>query len=311
MSMNQLQTLQQWTKIVADSGNWMDFERFKPEEATTNPSLILKVLKTEITESLLQKTAQYHQQYPQFSPLELLIVCVGKHILEHIPGRVSTEVDVRYSWDQQATIKAAENLIRCYQNLGVDKSRVLIKIAATWEGIQAAKVLESRGIACNLTLIFNTTQAIACADANVTLISPFVGRIYDWYKKNNLLDNLDEDPGVHSVKTIYQYFKAHRFKTEIMGASFRNTQQIAALAGCDRLTISPNLLAELNESHEPLERQLRPDIPQISEHQTITREAFNESLQQDVMAHEKLDEGIASFKKDTECVEKLLADLIA
>ncbi len=311
--MNQLESLKRWTKVVADTANWMDIQRFHSDEATTNPSLILKEIKNEDTQQaylqaayeLLSSIDVGTSRLQSF--LECLLVTVGKRILQVIPGRVSTEVDARYSFDTEATVQQARRLIHLYDLEGISSHRVLIKIAATWEGIQAAKILEKEGIACNLTLIFSLTQAIACACANVSLISPFVGRIYDWYKARNALNPLEEDPGVRSVKEIYTYLKQRGYKTKIMGASFRNTEQILALSGCDLLTISPTLLEQLslNEADVPCHlTEFQPNTPVVDDN--VDEAHFRWQLNEDPMTHEKLAEGIRNFTKDTVSLEQCL-----
>ena len=312
--MNQLEALKQFTTVVADTGDFRQLAQYHPQDATTNPSLILKAVQKSEYAHLLQETLQRHRGEPLDEQMDRLIVRFGTEILQHIPGRVSTEVDARLSFDTEATVKRGERLIALYQAEGVVRERVLIKVASTWEGIQAARQLQQRGIRTNLTLLFSFCQAVACAEAGVQLISPFVGRIYDWYKKSGGA-NWDEaakagpnDPGVQSVRQIYQYYKHYGIPTEVMGASFRNTGQILALAGCDLLTISPELMAELQKSDAPVQRALDPaqakaaDIPRVQYDEKRFRWALNE----DAMATEKLSEGIRAFAADAVKLEKLM-----
>jgi len=311
---NLLETLKRYTTVVADTGDFEGMRRFKPTDATTNPSLILKAAQLPAYQALLAKTREETTGMDLPRVVDHLLVAFGREILKIVPGRVSTEVDARLSFDTQATIARAQHLIDLYQKAGIGKDRVLIKIAATWEGIRAAEVLQAKGIHCNLTLLFSLIQAAACADAKVTLISPFVGRIYDWHKKA-AGSNWDEaanagtqDPGVESVSAIYAYFKTHGIRTEIMGASFRNSGQILALAGCDLLTISPELLAELDGSDAELSARLSPDYarqhpsPKLSLHEQSFRFLMNE----DAMASEKLAEGIRVFVNDAKKLDALL-----
>ena len=311
---NQLELLRQYTTVVADTGDFETMREHRPTDATTNPSLILKAVQKDAYRPLLEKTVK---AFPDASLADLtdhLLVAFGKEILSIVPGRVSTEVDARLSFDTAATIARARSLIKLYAQAGIAKERVLIKIASTWEGIQAARVLQAEGIACNLTLLFCLPQAIACANAGVTLISPFVGRIYDWYKKS-ASTQWDEstqsgvnDPGVQSVSTIFNYFKRHDITTEIMGASFRNIGQIRALAGCDLLTISPELLTQLASSNEPLAKVLDADaarslnIPEID----CSEAAFRMQLNDNAMATEKLAEGIRLFVADAIKLDQML-----
>lgn len=309
-----LDALRQITTVVADTGDVEAIRRYRPTDATTNPSLVLKTLEQEAYQPLLAKTIT---DYPQASLSELsdrLIVALGGEILALIPGRVSTEVDARLSFDTQASIERARHIIQLYEAAGHSRERILIKLAATWEGIEAARQLQTEGINCNLTLLFSLPQAVACAHAKVRLISPFVGRIYDWYKAQ-AGSNWDEaaqagtnDPGVRSVQQIYNYYKAYGIETEIMGASFRNTGQILALAGCDLLTISPTLLNELNQKTGTLERRLSPEI---AKNQTIDWQPNNEvvfrtELNNNAMATEKLAEGIRLFIQDAQRLEQLI-----
>jgi len=312
--MNQLDALKLYSTVVADTGDFQQIARFQPQDATTNPSLILKAVQMPAYQQLLQDTRAQHTGAPLDVVMDHLLVKFGCSILALIPGRVSTEVDARQSFDTEATVARAQRIMDFYQAQGIDKSRVLIKIAATWEGIQAATRLEREGIHTNLTLLFSFTQAVACADAGVKLISPFVGRIYDWYKKS-AGSQWDEaanagarDPGVQSVARIYNYYKKHGIKTEVMGASFRNTGQIIALAGCDLLTISPELLAQLQSTELELQPALSRDkaahmaLPEVHLHESSFRFAMND----EDMAHTKLAEGIRAFCSDTEKLDTLL-----
>jgi transaldolase len=313
--MNQLDALRQWTTVVADTGDFRQLAQFKPRDATTNPSLILKAVQKPEYRPLLDEAVNKHNGQPIDEVIDRLLVRFGTEILSIIPGRVSTEVDARLSFDTEATIARAERIVALYRAEGVDiERRLLIKIASTWEGIEAARQLEKKGIHCNLTLLFSFAQAVACGAAGVQLISPFVGRIYDWYKKSagsnwNEADNAGaNDPGVKSVRQIFDYYKKNGIATEVMGASFRNVGQIAALAGCDLLTISPELLGELAASDAPLRHALdaeaakRLDIPKLR----LDEPAFRFALNEDAMATEKLAEGIRAFAADAVKLEKLM-----
>ena len=309
---NTLSQLKQWTHIVADTGNLNEIIQFKPEEATTNPTLILKAFQgtCEPIEEAYVFAKEQSGKSPTLQAVWMACsVIMGEKILKEIPGHLSIEVDARLSFDTEATVNNALTLIQAFKTKAIDPKRLLIKIAATWEGIQAAKILETQGIACNVTLIFNPVQALACAQAGVTLISPFVGRIYDWYKAKNLLDTLLEDPGVSSVKTIFKTLKSQGYTTEIMGASFRTLEQVIALAGCDRLTISPKLLEALSKSEESITRKLS-STETISPTPAITEKDFRWHLNADPMATEKLAEGIRLFAKDSETLEHLIADCL-
>lgn len=312
--MNQLNALKQVTTVVADTGNFQQLAQYRPQDATTNPSLILKAVQQPQYAPLLHEVVQRFADAPLDDLMDRLLVRFGCEILAVVPGRVSTEVDARLSFDTNATVTRAQRLIELYQGAGVPIDRVLIKIAATWEGIEAARLLEQQGIHTNLTLLFSKVQAIACAQAKVQLISPFVGRIYDWFKKQ-AGSQWDEaamaganDPGVRSVREIYQYYKRFGITTEVMGASFRNVGQIVALAGCDLLTIAPELLGQLEASTAPVlpaldaqaARQL--DIAPVHYDEASFRFALNE----DAMATEKLAEGIRAFAVDTRKLEDLL-----
>ena len=312
--MNQLDALKQFTTVVADTGDFRQMAQFKPQDATTNPSLILKAVGKTDYQDLMKATVAAHRGSNMDEVMDHLLVRFGCEILSLIPGRVSTEVDARLSFDGAATVARAERIIAMYKAQGISSDRVLIKIASTWEGIQAAAALERRGIHTNLTLLFSFSQAVACGQAKVQLISPFVGRIYDWYKKSAGA-TWDEaahagvnDPGVLSVRNIYNHYKKFGIRTEIMGASFRNLGQIQALAGCDLLTISPDLLAELAGNTAVLTRQLDPaaaqalDLPPMQ----FDEAGFRLALNDDAMATEKLAEGIRAFCVDAVKLEKLM-----
>jgi transaldolase len=312
--MNQLDALKQFTTVVADTGDFKQLDAYKPQDATTNPSLILKAVQKPDYQPLLADTVAKFRGRALDEVMDRLLVRFGCEILSIIPGRVSTEVDARLSFDSNATFTRGERLIELYEAEGIHIDRVLIKVAATWEGIQAARRLEDRGIHTNLTLLFSFCQAVACGQARVQLISPFVGRIYDWYKKSAGA-NWDEaanaganDPGVRSVREIYNHYKHFGIATEVMGASFRNIGQITALAGCDLLTISPELLGQLAASEAPLQRALDAkaaqalDLPPVSFDEVTFRYALNE----DAMATEKLAEGIRAFAADALKLEQLM-----
>ncbi|WP_333709643.1 transaldolase [Malikia spinosa] len=312
--MNQLDALKRYTTVVADTGDFLQLEQFQPRDATTNPSLILKSVQKAEYAHLLADTVARFRDRPLDQIVDRLLVRFGCEILSRVPGRVSTEVDARLSFDSAATVARAERLIELYQAEGVPTDRVLIKIAATWEGIQAAAQLEQRGIHTNLTLLFAFCQAVACGQAKVQLISPFVGRIYDWYKKQ-AGSSWDEaamsganDPGVQSVRQIYQFYKRFGIATEVMGASFRNVGQIQALAGCDLLTISPELLGTLSASEAPLARALDPQAAAALELPFVQYDepAFRLALNQDAMGTEKLAEGIRAFCADAVKLEQLI-----
>ncbi|WP_312172931.1 transaldolase [Stutzerimonas kunmingensis] len=305
---SKLEQLKQFTTVVADTGDIDAIARLKPVDATTNPSLLLKAAAMpRYTDDLANAMKQCHGDIGL--ACDLFAVAVGKQILELIPGRISTEVDARLSFDTQAMVLRGERLIGLYEQAGISRERVLIKIASTWEGIRAAEQLEKAGIQTNLTLLFSFTQAVACAEAGVFLISPFVGRIYDWYKKHEGRDYRGaEDPGVQSVSRIYDYYKAHGYKTVVMGASFRNVGQIEALAGCDRLTISPELLGDLAAASGALERKLQPGR-ESEARISLDEKSFRWGLNEDAMATEKLAEGIRQFARDQEKLEALLAKL--
>ncbi|MDP4301952.1 transaldolase [Leptothrix discophora] len=312
--MNQLDQLKRHTTVVADTGNFLQLAQFTPRDATTNPSLILKAVQQVEYAPLLADTVKAHRGLPLDQVVDRVLVRFGLEILQVVPGRVSTEVDARLSFDRAATVARAHRLIGLYEAAGIGRERVLIKIASTWEGIQAAAELEREGIHCNLTLLFAFCQAVACGDAGVQLISPFVGRIYDWYKKSAGAA-WDEaamaganDPGVRSVSQIYSYYKKFGIATEVMGASFRNVGQITALAGCDLLTISPDLLAQLQASEAPIERALDAAAARdaVIERVTLDEAAFRYALNADAMATEKLAEGIRAFAVDAGKLDQMI-----
>jgi transaldolase len=310
--MNQLEQLKQYTTVVADTGDFQYNKAFAPQDATTNPSLILKAVQKDEYKPLLEKAARDHGHKPVTEIVDQLLVAFGTEILNIIPGRVSTETDARLSFDTEGTIAKGRALIALYEAAGISRERVLIKIASTWEGIRAAEVLEKEGIRCNLTLLFSLPQAIACAEARVQLISPFVGRIYDWYKKSSGQDYTGaDDPGVQSVKRIYTYFRKFGYDTEVMGASFRNTSQIIELAGCDLLTISPELLQKLAESEAPLARKLSAEEAKAADMEKIAlnEKSFRMMLNDDAMATEKLAEGIRQFCVDAVKLDKMVEAL--
>ncbi|KPK84788.1 MAG: transaldolase [Bacteroides sp. SM23_62_1] len=318
--MNLLEQLKQFTEVVADTGDFQSIVKFRPVDATTNPSLIFAAVQNgkyyplvEDAVSYAQKKATNREDRLQHC-LDKIAINFGIEILKIVPRRVSTEVDARLSFDVEGTIEKARRLIALYQEEGVDRSRVLIKIASTWEGIRAAQILEQEGVHCNLTLLFSMPQAIACAEAGVQLISPFVGRIYDWYKRERGVEHIPgkEDPGVNSVHEIYKYFKKFGYKTEIMGASFRNTEEIIELAGCDLLTISPSLLDELEKEEGLLTRKLSPEMSLKEDLKKISldEKTFRWILNGNAMATEKLAEGIRRFTDDLVKLEYYVASKI-
>lgn len=310
--MNKLEQLKSLTSVVADTGDIEAIKQFTPQDATTNPSLIFKAAQLPQYQSLIQQSVNWakEQKGPLLeNALDMISVKIGLEILKTVPGYVSTEVDARLSFNTVATVEKARKLIALYENAGISRDRILIKIASTWEGIQAAKVLEEEGITCNLTLLFNFAQAVACAQSNVKLISPFVGRILDWYKKSEGKDSYPalEDPGVISVSRIYRYYKTHGYNTIVMGASFRNTGEIEALAGCDKLTISPALLAELEADQTELIAQLNElQVSNDDKWQTLTETEFRWLMNEDPMATEKLSEGIRNFAADLVSLEAFI-----
>jgi len=316
MEKNKLEQLRKMTTIVVDTGDIDAIKTYAPTDATTNPSLILAAAQKPQYKSLIDEAVEYSAKHSS-SPaarrsvlLDKLFVNFGLEILKNIPGRVSTEVDARLSFDVKGSIEKAHTLISLYEAAGIDRKRILIKLASTWEGTLAAQVLEKEGIHCNMTLLFSLPQAIACAEAKATLISPFVGRILDWYKKNQKPEGYapEEDPGVVSVKQIYNYFKKFDYKTVVMGASFRNTGEILELAGCDLLTIAPNLLEELSKAEGTVQRKLDPAEAKKSNLDKIhlDEKAFRFALNENPMATEKLSEGIRKFAEDAVKLENTI-----
>ena len=310
--MNQLEQLKQFTTVVADTGDFQSIKAYTPRDATTNPSLILKAVQKDEYRPLLEQAVRDHLDASTGEIVDHLLIAFGVEILKLIPGRVSTEIDASLSFDTQATLAKGRQLIALYDQAGIAPERVLIKIASTWEGIRAAEILQREGIRCNMTLLFSLPQAVACADAGAQLISPFVGRIYDWYKKSTGIDYQGfEDPGVQSVQRIYHYYRKFGHATEVMGASFRNKAQITALAGCDLLTISPELLQQLADSDAPLLRQLDAatsaslDIERCS----LDEKNFRFLQNEDAMATEKLAEGIRAFCADANKLKRMIAAL--
>ncbi|MCL1144885.1 transaldolase [Shewanella sp. 10N.261.52.F9] len=315
---NTLEQLKPFTTIVADTGDIEAIKRYQPEDATTNPSLILKASEIPEYSALIENAITWAKSQSDVLAQQIedagdkLAVNIGLEILKIVPGRISTEVDARLSFDQAGSIAKAHKLIKLYQEAGIDKSRILIKLASTWEGICAAKQLEQEGINCNLTLLFSFAQARACAEAGVYLISPFVGRILDWYKKDTGLEySATEDPGVVSVTGIYNYYKRHGFNTVVMGASFRNTGEIIELAGCDRLTIGPALLEELQNSNTPIVQKLLPATEVVAPEAAMTEAQFRWEFNEDPMAVEKLAEGIRNFAIDQGKLEVMLKDKLS
>ena len=323
MPQNLLEQLRNYTTVVADTGDFEAMEEFRPTDATTNPSLITAASQMpayrELVDGVLKQARNEKGEHAGDKDVaklafERLAVAFGKRILEIIPGRVSTEVDARLSFDTQATINQAHSIIAQYDQAGIGRKRILIKIASTWAGIRAAEVLEKEGIHCNLTLLFGVHQAVACAEAGVTLISPFVGRILDWYKKDTGKDyQRADDPGVQSVTRIYNYYKHFGYKTQVMGASFRNIGEIRELAGSDLLTISPQLLSELESTQGDLPRKLDPEKAKTMQIEKIPMDeaAFERMHAQDRMAHDKLSEGIEGFSSALVKLENLLANRLA
>jgi len=316
---NQLDQLKDLTTVVADTGDFQAMKEYAPQDATTNPSLILNAAQQEEYRHLVEKAVQDHAASPLSgdalveSIIDQILILFGREILQIVPGRVSTETDARLSFDTEGTIAKGRQLIELYEKNNISRDRVLIKIASTWEGIRAAEILEKEGIHCNLTLLFSLVQAVACAEAKVQLISPFVGRIYDWYKKDTGIDYKGaEDPGVQSVRQIYSYYKKFGHPTEIMGASFRNVGQIIELAGCDLLTISPNLLEELQNSTAPLVRKLDPEVAKATDIATVQvdEKSFRYTFNDDAMATEKTAEGIRKFAADIVKLEKLVQSML-
>ncbi len=319
--MNALEQLKKYTVVVADTGDFESMKVFHPQDATTNPSLILKAVKNPQYAHLIDEAVSFGKQYgvseqAQLSKaLDKVAVNFGLEILKIVPGRVSSEVDSRLSFDISGTIKKAKEIIKLYEDSNVPREKVLIKIASTWEGIKAAEILEKEGIHCNLTLLFSKTQAIACAEARVQLISPFVGRIYDWHRKNRGVDHIPafEDPGVHSVTEIFNYYKKFGYRTEVMGASFRNIGEILELAGCDLLTISPSLLKELEDCTESVQLKLDENnaANMVIEKINLTESEFRWQMNEDIVATEKLAEGIRTFANDIVILENLLFEKLS
>jgi len=309
-----LDQLKQYTTVVADTGDFQQLAQYKPQDATTNPSLILKAVQKDAYRPVLEKTVRDHRGESADLIIDRLLIAFGTEILKLIPGRVSTEVDARLSFDTQRSVDKAHEIIKLYEAAGIGRERVLIKLASTWEGIRAAGFLQKEGIKCNMTLLFSLVQAAACAEAGAQLISPFVGRIYDWYKKQAGADWDDvknggaNDPGVQSVRRIYTYYKTFGYHTEVMGASFRSTSQIVELAGCDLLTISPDLLQKLQDSTEAVTRKLSPDArgDAPAARVAIDEASFRFQLNDDAMATEKLAEGIRLFSADAVKLEKMI-----
>jgi transaldolase len=317
--LNQLEQLKKFTKVVADTADFESIKDFKPEDATTNPSLVYAATQKQQYAHLVDEVLSDRKNSGLSGQAQIedicdhLLVQFGSDILEIVPGRVSTETDARLSYDVDGSIKKARQLIKLYQEHKIPRERVLIKIASTWEGLNAAEQLQKEGIKCNLTLMFSLPQAVRAAEAKVQLISPFVGRIYDWYKKENKRDySGPEDPGVQSVQEIYSYYKKFGHKTEVMGASFRNVGQIRELAGCDALTISPELMKELAESQEPLERKLDPEKAKQAKIDKLEMDEkkFRWLLNENAMAYEKTGEGIRKFAADVVKLEKFVASKI-
>lgn len=315
--MNQLDQLKKMTVVVADTGDFETLKQYQPTDSTTNPSLIYAASQQAQYQHLLEEAIRYgkDKKNPLSEILDKVFVNFGLEILKIVPGRVSTEVDARLSFDVEGSVEKARHIIALYKAAGIDKKRILIKLASTWEGIQAAQILEKEGIHCNMTLLFSLPQAIGCAEAHATLISPFVGRILDWFKKAEAVAGYPpaEDPGVKSVTKIYQYYKKYGYKTQIMGASFRNKEEILELAGCDLLTISPNFLEELQKSTAPITRKLDPALAKDSPIRKldVDEKMFRYLLNEDAMATEKLAEGIRNFAKDIVKLENMILDKMA
>jgi transaldolase len=315
--MNKLEALKQMTTVVADTGDVDAISRFTPQDATTNPSLILNAARQPQYAALVDDAISFGQRHGAGkdamldAALDKLAVNFGARITQIVPGYVSTEVDAGLSFDTAGTLQKAHRLLELYSQAGVDTSRILVKIAATWEGIQAARTLEREGIKCNLTLLFGFNQAVACAEAGAFLISPFVGRILDWYKASTGKEyTASDDPGVLSVQRIYRYYKTHGYPTVVMGASFRNVGEIEALAGCDRLTIAPALLEQLAKDEAPLTRQLHPSQPSSDARISLQETGFRWQLNEDAMATDKLSDGIRKFHADYLSLRKMLSEKI-
>lgn len=316
--MSQLDELKKYTTVVADTGDIESIKKFMPQDATTNPSLVLKAAQLPQYQPLIADAIGKARRQGGNAETQLINACdqvavdIGTEILRHVPGRISTEVDARFAWDRGMCVAKARKLIQLYEENGIGPERILIKLAATWEGIRAAEELEQSGINCNLTLLFSFAQARACAEAGVFLISPFVGRIYDWYQQHHpQADYLAEsDPGIASVRKIYQYYKSHGYDTVVMGASFRRIEQVVALAGCDRLTIAPALLDELAASRAPLHRQLTAGAVTESRPSPMSQAEFLWQHHQDAMAVEKLAEGIRLFARDQVTLENQIRQML-
>lgn len=315
---NQLSQLKQMTTVVADTGDIEAIAKFQPQDATTNPSLLLKAASLESYQHLLTEAVSWAKDQSSCAEQQVidaadkLSVLIGLEILKTVPGRISTEVDSRLSFDTEASIAKAHKLMAMYKEAGISNDRILIKLASTWEGIKAAEQLEQVGINCNLTLLFSFAQAQACAEAGVYLISPFVGRILDWYKKDTGKSEYaaNEDPGVVSVTSIYNFYKSKGYKTVVMGASFRNIDEIRQLAGCDRLTISPGLLDELEKSNSTLEQKLFSQQPELTSETKLSESKYRWAMNEDAMATEKLAEGIRNFTIDQIKLEKQLTKIL-
>jgi transaldolase len=310
--MNQLESLRQFSLVVSDTGDIEEVARWKPQDATTNPTLLLKSAEDPRFRHLVDAAIRDGRGQPDVV-MDALFVQFGREILKHIAGRVSTEVDARLSFDVEGSMARARRLVSLYEKYGTSRERVLIKLASTWEGMRAAEKLEREGIHCNMTLLFSYGQALASADAGVTLISPFVGRIYDWYRAARKVDDIpvEDDPGVASVTKIYSYYKKHGYKTQVMGASFRKTEQVLALAGCDLLTIAPDLLEKMAKTPGPVERRLSPEAAKKSnlEKLQLDEKSFRWLLNEDQMASDKLAEGIRRFDADARKLERLIISL--
>jgi len=315
---SKLDQLREMTTVVADTGDIEAVARLKPVDCTTNPTIVLKALGTPMFADAVKEAVSWgksqtgDQKAVVAAVADRLAISVGAALVKLVPGRVSTEVDADLSFDTEASIAKGRAIIAAYEERGISRDRILIKLASTWEGIRAAEVLQKEGIDCNLTLLFSMAQAVACAEAKAFLISPFVGRIMDWYKKSTGEDYTSEtDPGVLSVRAIYNYYKANGIKTIVMGASFRNAGEIEALAGCDRLTISPALLEELSKAEGTLERKLSPDTSTAAPLQTLDEKTFRWQLNEDAMATEKLSEGIRAFAKDLQALRSIVEKELA
>jgi transaldolase len=317
-SPSQLAQLKQMTTVVADTGDIEAISKFQPQDATTNPSLLLKAAALPNYQQLLTDSVTWAKNQSNNSAQQVidaadkLSVLIGLEILKTVPGRISTEVDARLSFDTQASINKAHKLMAMYNEAGINNDRILIKLASTWEGIKAAEQLEKEGVNCNLTLLFSFAQARACAEAGAYLISPFVGRILDWFKKDTGRNDYpsDEDPGVVSVTRIYNYYKTQGYNTVVMGASFRNIGEVLALAGCDRLTISPQLMNELSQNTDKVELKLQASDVQKNDETPLTQAQFRWQMNDDAMATEKLSEGIRNFAIDQRKLEKQLAEML-